>query len=113
MLWLITTMIAVSLAGGGYVASLHRRNEPPRKKIALVHGVIGITAALLLAGLMILQQDYTLLPAVGTFVVVIFGGTYLFSFRSKTSPAPGSAIAIHGVLALLAFGLLIYTGFLR
>ncbi len=110
MLWLIITIIGVALAGGTYVGSLHLKNESPPANIALVHGVIGSTGLLLLAGLMILKQDYTLLLAAGTFVVVICGGIYLFSFRKKKSTPPKSAIAIHALMALLAFALLIYTG---
>ena len=112
MIWLTGALLLIALGGGSYVASLHFRGAPPPGKIALAHGVLGTLGAALLAVLAIQRADAALLPALAVYGVLIAGGLYLFSFRKKEAGPPRSAIAIHGAVAIIAFGLFVYGGFI-
>lgn len=111
MLIFISVLFFIALAGGSYVASIHFKNKFPSPKVALIHGLVGSVALILLIGIMSMNQDFTLAPALCLFVIVILGGLFLFSFRNKKSGPPKPVIIIHGSLAVLAFSTLLYLGF--
>jgi len=108
----LVLVILVVLAGLGLAwRDLHRRPLPLR--ISILHGLGGIAAIVLLILLDThFPQNRALLSATVLLLLTATGGLLLFGFRAARQPLPGLVVALHGVFALAALGLVIF-GYLR
>jgi len=108
MLKLAAVLFAVSALGGLTLATLHFKKKNLPIPLALLHGLLGAggLVALLLA---LLGSGFVGAPALAfaIFVVAALGGFLLFSFHLRKRPLPSKLVIIHGLAAVVAFGILL------
>ena len=102
-------LFAVAALGGLVLVGLRLRDQNPPLGVALVHGAVAAAGLIALA-----------LPVVGghaagppttaliLFVVAALGGFFLLSFHLRKRLIPLAVVAIHAVVAVTAFGVLLY-----
>lgn len=108
---IIAALIAFALAAGGGIllATFHLRNRPVPQVLGLGHGLIAITALVLLVIALMVDGLTTLaFVALGIFVLAALGGLLMLTLRLRGRPhPPAPIIAFHGAVAVTAFVLLL------
>jgi hypothetical protein len=101
-------LFTVAAVAGLSIAIMHLRDrKPPRPLMAALHGVFAASGLVIL--LMAVARSGTggrPLTALGLLVLAALGGFVLLSFHVRGRPLPAALIAGHGLLAVLAYGLL-------
>jgi hypothetical protein len=107
---MITALIlfAVAAAGGLLLAFLRFSNKPLPLPLALVHGAVaaGGLVSLALAVFGSKGAGQTQL-ALGLFLLAALGGFLLFSFHLRKKQLPIAVVVVHGVVAVVAFLILL------
>ncbi len=107
-------LFAVAAIVGVYMGVLHSRGRtPPPVLAAVLHGVLAVCGTvILLLGVLQLGLGATVHSwALGLFVIAALGGLYLVSFHIRGRPLPGGVIVIHGMIAAIAFVILVVAVF--
>jgi hypothetical protein len=107
---MITALIlfAVAAAGGLLLAFLRFSKRPLPMPLALVHGALaaGGLVSLALAVFGPKGSGQTQL-ALGLFLLAAVGGFLLFSFQLRKKQLPIAVLVVHGVVAVIAFLILL------
>lgn len=105
-------VLAVAALGGAGAAIMHLKQIKVPVAIAFVHGGLAATG-LVLAILGYLENTTSglLLSAVIVLVVAALAGFYLFSQRSREKGLPKGPLALHVVIGLTGFALLLVAQF--
>jgi hypothetical protein len=106
---LATTLFAVAALGGITMAIMRfsGRSLPPMS-LALVHGLVAAAGliSLILAVIGTVMSGYATV-ALGGFVLAALGGFALFSFHLRKEALPLPLIAVHALVAVISFALLL------
>lgn len=105
MLTLATVLFAVAALGGLLMASGHfRGHTPPKPALAALHGVFA-AAGLVVLLLAVINIGTGGAPTIALvlFALAALGGFFLLSFHLRGRPLPGGLIGAHGLLAVVAF----------
>jgi hypothetical protein len=108
MLTIAAVLFAVAALGGITLATLHLRHKGLPMALALGHGLLAA------AGLVVLivavvggSTGNLLITSLALFVIAALGGFVLFSFHLRRQPLPTPVVFIHGLVAVVAFVLLL------
>jgi glucose uptake protein GlcU len=107
-------LIALGAVVGLTMAIQHFKGRtPPKAGLAILHGALAGTGVILLL-LTVVDTGFggALGWALGLFVVAALGGLYLVSHHMRQKPLPGGVIVVHGLLAVVAFLVLITAAYL-
>lgn len=102
-------LFAIAALGGVIMALIRFSGRPyPPMALAVIHGLFA-AAGLIALIMFIFGGSAGLLPkiAVILFVGAAIGGFAMFSYHVKSQPLPISYVVIHGLVAVIAFVLLI------
>lgn len=101
-------LFAVAAAGGLFLAYLRFSNKPLPLPVALLHGALAASGLVVLASVA-LGADGTNRArlALGVFVLAALGGLTLFSFQLRKKQLPLPIVALHGLVAVTAFLILL------
>ncbi len=102
-------LIAVAAVVGLYMAIGHfRGRSPPPTGAALLHGVLAVSGVvLLLIGVLQIGFGTVHTWALVLFAVAALGGLYLVSFHMRRRALPSAVVVIHGMVAAVAFLILV------
>ena len=102
-------LFAFAALGGVTLAAMRLGNRPLPFKLAVAHGVLAATGLVLLIATMVAAAatGTTLNATLIIFIVAAIGGAILFSFHLRSQPLPVPLVLGHGLLAVLAFVLLL------
>ena len=106
----ITAVIAFAIAavGGAFMAIEHFRGEAIPDFVALLHGIFAASGLCLLAVVVIRSETFGLVGiALVAFLIAAVGGFVLLSFHLRRRRHPGGLVVVHGLVALVAFGILV------
>jgi glucose uptake protein GlcU len=98
-------LFAIAAVGGISLAFIRLSGKPlPPMWLALVHGAVAAAGlvALILA-VMAPGAASGARIALGLFVIAALGGFVLFSFHLRSRALPVPLVAIHGIVAVVAF----------
>ena len=107
-------LIALGAVVGLYMAVQHFKGRtPPKAGVAILHGLLAGTGVILLL-LVAWELGFDTMHAwaLGLFVVAALGGLYLVSHHMRQRPLPGGVIVIHGLVAAIAFLVLLTAAYL-
>jgi hypothetical protein len=98
-------LIAAAAVFGLYMAAQHFRGRtPPPAAAAVLHGLFAISGVVtLLLGVLEIGFGSVHTWALVLFAVAALGGLYLVSHHVRRRPLPGAVIVIHGIVAAIAF----------
>lgn len=105
MLTLALVLFALAALGGLVMAIGHFRGRtPPRPAIAAAHGVLA-AAALVVLVLAVMSIGAGGAPALALvlFLLAALGGFALLGFHLRGKPLPGALVGAHGLVAVVAF----------
>jgi glucose uptake protein GlcU len=107
-------LFTVAALIGLYMATQHFKGRtPPPVWAAVLHGLLAVSGAVvLLLGVMSTGFGTVHSWALVLFVVAALGGLYLVSFHIRRQPLPGAVVVIHGMVAAVAFLILVVAVFL-
>jgi disulfide bond formation protein DsbB len=112
MVTLALVIFGVTALGGLYLASRHFAHQPMPGPVALIHGVAGATALVILAFAVLARDPGRAAGiALAIFVVTALGGFYLVTFHLRAERHPSPMVIGHGALAVVAFVVLATTLF--
>ncbi|MGH8251309.1 MAG: hypothetical protein ACREVI_11560 [Steroidobacteraceae bacterium] len=102
-------LIVVAAAIGLYMAVQHfRGHTPPKAGLAILHGLLAVSGVIvLLLGVWEIGFGTTHTWALVLFAVAALGGLYLVSHHMRQRPLPNGVIVIHGLVAVIAFLVLV------
>ena len=103
-------LLAIAAAGGLTMAVIRFRGaDRPPSWIAMLHGFLaGAALTLLIYAWATVGLPGLAKAAVGIFVVVALVGAWLnLNFHSKLQPLPKGVVVVHGVVAVIAFVMLL------
>jgi len=108
-MWISVVLFLLAAGGGLYLATQHfQRNDAPFS-IAILHGVLAVAGlAFFLIGLASIGTTNLWTWSVVLFVVAAIGGLVLVSMHAQRRPLPRPVIVFHGLLAIIAWLLLLY-----
>lgn len=106
MLITAAVLFALGALGGLTLATLHFRGRALPMPLALLHGLLGALGLVVLALGVFQKGEHALVPFI-LFVIAALGGFVLFSFHLRSRPHPSPAVVIHGLVAVIAFVLLL------
>ncbi len=109
MTQLAVVLIAFAALIGITMAVQHVRGRtPPSPALAILHGLLAVSGVVaLLLYLWDAGFGGILAWSFGLFVVAALGGLYLVSHHMRQKPLPGAVILVHGLLAAIAFLILL------
>jgi glucose uptake protein GlcU len=98
-------LIALGAVVGLTMAVQHFKGRtPPKAGVAILHGLLaGTGVILLLLGARDLGFATPHTWALVLFVIAALGGLYLVSFHMRQKPLPNAVIVVHGLVAVVAF----------
>ncbi len=98
-------LIAVAAVIGLYMAVGHFKGRtPPKAGVAILHGLVAVSGViLLLLGVWEIGFGTAHTWALVLFGVAALGGLYLVSHHMRQRPLPNGVIVIHGLVAVVAF----------
>jgi hypothetical protein len=104
MLEVAAVVFALAALGGIILAVLHLTKKTAPIPLALLHGLLA-AAGLVLLIIAIVQMSSAGLAGVALiiFIIAALGGFVLFAIHLKKRPLPGGLIVIHGLVAVIAF----------
>jgi hypothetical protein len=109
MLKVSVLLFAIAALGGLTLAALHFKKKPLPFSLAILHGLMGALglAALVMGVLAAGGPSGWVGLALVIFLVVAVGGFLLFSFHIRKRPLPSFLVVVHGLAAVVAFGMLV------
>lgn len=108
MLAIAALLFAVAALGGITLSTLHLRHKGLPMALALGHGLLAAAGLVVLIVAVVGGSTGNLLIAsLALFVVAALGGFALFSFHLRRQPLPTPVVFIHGLVAVVAFVLLL------
>jgi hypothetical protein len=108
MLTIAAVLFAVAALGGITLATLHLRHKGLPMALALGHGLLAAAGLVVLIMAVVGGSTGNLVVAsLALFVVAALGGFALFSFHLRRQPLPTPVVLIHGLVAVVAFVLLL------
>ncbi|MGH8198551.1 MAG: hypothetical protein ACRETI_10310 [Steroidobacteraceae bacterium] len=98
-------LIAIAAVFGLYMAVQHFKGRtPPKAGIAILHGLLAVSGViLLLLGVWEIGFGTAHTWALVLFGIAALGGLYLVSHHMRQRPLPNAVIVIHGLVAVIAF----------
>lgn len=98
-------LIAAAAIIGIYMAVQHFKGRtPPKAGIAILHGLLAVSGVIvLLLGVWEIGFGTAHTWALLLFGIAALGGLYLVSHHMRQRPLPNSVIVIHGLVAAVAF----------
>lgn len=97
-------LFAIAAAGGSFLAYLRFNNKPLPMSVALLHGLLAVSGLIALGSVVLGGGAPDLARiALGLFVAAALGGITLFSFHLRAKPLPLGIVAVHGLVAVVAF----------
>ena len=106
MLNVAVILFALAAVGGLILATLHFRGKNRPWPLAILHGLLGATALVLLILPLFMgsvQASPGLKWAAGLFVVAALGGFVLFAHHIQNKRLPSGVVVIHALVAVTAF----------
>lgn len=101
------TLLSLAVAGGLTMGILHMRRSRVPFAAGIGHATLAVSGIVLLAVSVAQEsQPRTINSALFCFVLAIVGGVFVLLFRLQGERPPGFMIALHGVAAAFALGLL-------
>lgn len=108
MLTIAAVLFAVAALGGITLATLHLRHKGLPMALALGHGLLAAAGLVVLIVVVVGGGAGSLLiTSLALFVIAALGGFALFSFHLRRQPLPTPVVFIHGLVAVVAFVLLL------
>jgi hypothetical protein len=106
-------LFAIAAVGGVTMAIMHFRGRtPPRPALAALHGVFAASGLItLLLAVMNTDAGGGARLALGLFVLAALGGFGLLSFHLRRRALPNGFVIGHGLLAVVAFLVLLVSVF--
>jgi hypothetical protein len=113
MLMTAVALFAIAALGGVTMAVMHFRGKtPPPVALALLHGVFAATGIVVLLLAVWPHFSGRATWALGVFVLAALGGfTLALGFHWRRRPLPSGLVVGHGLLAVLAFVILLVAAF--
>lgn len=103
------TLLSLAVAGGLTMGVLHIRRSRVPFAAGLGHAALAVAGVIFLAvGVVRESQPITINSALFCFALAAVGGVFILLFRLQGERPPGFMIALHGVAAAFALGLLWY-----
>ena len=98
-------LIALAAVFGLYMAIQHFKGRtPPKAGVAILHGLLAVSGVVvLLLGVMEIGFGTAHTWALVLFGAAALGGLYLVSHHMRQRPLPNGVIVIHGLVAVIAF----------
>lgn len=98
-------LIALGAVLGLYMAVQHFKGRtPPKAGVAIMHGLLAVSGVIvLLLGVWEIGFGTAHTWALLLFGVAALGGLYLVSHHMRQRPLPNGVIVIHGLVAVIAF----------
>jgi len=102
-------LFAIAACGGLLLAYLRVKNKLLPIPLALGHGLLAVSGIVALT-MAVLGGDAPSQArvALGLFVLAALGGLTLFSFHLRKKPLPLAVVAVHGLVAITAFAVLLF-----
>lgn len=109
MFFVPIVFFAIAALGGIALAAMCLKNRPLPLALAIAHGVLAATGLVFLIVAMVLAAATSTMlnTALILFIVAAIGGAILFSFHLRSRPLPVPLVLGHGLLAVVAFVLLL------
>jgi len=113
MLMIAVGLFAIAALGGLTMAVMHFRGKtPPPVALALLHGAFAASGIVVLLLAVWPVFSGRAAWALGLFVLAALGGfTLALGFHRRGKPLPSGLVAGHGVLAVIAFLILLTAAF--
>jgi amino acid transporter len=104
----------ILVMAGGVVFAIRDRSEPRLPlKLSVVHGLLGITAIVLLVMFALAHPgDRPLNLSILLFILTALGGLMLFAFRASKQRLPLAVVVLHAAFAIVGLALLV-AGYIR
>ncbi len=101
-------LFGIAALGGLLLATLRLKNRALPMPLALIHGAVA-AAGLVALLLLVLANGgaHNAGVALVLFVVAALGGFFLFSFHLRNKPLPIPVMAVHALVAVAGFALLL------
>jgi len=110
MLTIAAALFAIAALGGITLATLHFRQKGLPMALAVGHGLLGAAGLVVLIVAVVGGATGNLMIAsLALFVIAALGGFALFSFHLRRLRLPTPVVLIHGLVAVVAFLLLLVT----
>ena len=104
MLKIAVVLFALAALGGIILASLHLKTKNAPIPLALLHGLLAAAGLVLLITAVVQMASAGLAGvALVIFIIAALGGFVLFAMHLKKRPLPGGLIVVHGLVAVVAF----------
>ncbi|HEU5237722.1 MAG TPA: hypothetical protein VFU37_11300 [Pyrinomonadaceae bacterium] len=108
MLAAAAVLFALAALGGLILAGLHLKTKGAPIPLAVVHGVLAAAAlALLIIAVTQMASAGAVGVALAIFVVAALGGFVLFAMHLMKKMLPPGLIVVHGLVAVVAFAVLL------
>jgi hypothetical protein len=100
-------LFALAALGGGVLAVMRLRGRPTLPLgLAVVHGLLA-AAGLIALIVAVVGRGLAAQTSLVLFIVAALGGSVLFAFQLRGKPLPVGLVLVHGLLAIVAFVLLL------
>ena len=110
MLIIAVVLFAIAALGGITLATLHLRHKGLPMALALGHGLLAAAGlAVLIVAVVGGSTGSVVKVSLALFVIAALGGFALFSFHLRRQSLPTPVVFIHGLVAIIAFLLLVVT----
>lgn len=98
-------LIALGAVVGLYMAIQHFKGRtPPKAGVAILHGLLAVSGVIvLLLGVWDIGFGTAHTWALLLFGIAALGGLFLVSHHMRQRPLPNGVIVIHGLVAVIAF----------
>src|SRR5262245_55529180 len=104
MLKIAVVLFALAALGGIILASWHLKTKNAPIPLALLHGLLAAAGLVLLITAVVQMASAGLAGvALVIFIIAALGGFVLFAMHLKKRPLPGGLIVVHGLVAVVAF----------
>lgn len=108
MLTTAAVLFAVAALGGITLATLHLRHRGLPMALAIGHGLLAAAGlVLLIVAVVGGSMGNLLVTSLALFVIAALGGFALLSFQLRRLRLPTPVVLIHGLVAVVAFVLLL------
>jgi uncharacterized membrane protein (UPF0136 family) len=108
MLGVAIVLFALAALGGIILAALHLKRKGAPIPLALLHGLLAAAGLVLL--IIAVVQMASAGPAgvaLVIFIIAALGGFVLFAMHVSRKPLPAGLIVVHGLVAVVAFVVLL------
>jgi hypothetical protein len=108
MLTVAAVLFALAALGGLILAALHLKTKDAPITLALLHGLLAAAGlVLLIIGVTQIASAGLAGVALAIFVIAALGGFVLFAMHLSKKLLPSGLIVVHGLVAVVAFVILL------